>query len=1213
MNSCDAVRLRGCAGLALLMLFSAISAFAQGGQGKISGLVTDPSSAIVVGAQVVLHNNATGLTQHTVTSGAGLYTFPSVNPGEYDVTASQKGFTSTAHEHVTVSVDQTTELNITMQVGNATETVTVSETSNLIDPGNSTVGTLITAPTIDRVPLLYRNVYDLVQLSAGVTPPNGSPNSSDSTQSIQNISLGRPGIDISAATINGAILESVFYMLDGSPLGVADNFPAAILPAMNIPEDAVDEVRVETQNTPASYQAGAAGVISMVSKSGTNRFHGDAFGVFRPNELSANEYFNKQTQLASGLPNTPPNFHRYQEGGAIGGPIKKDKLFFFGDYEDTQQVEFEGIDYFTVPTAAERKGDFSAMGFNIYNPTLPDNPDGTRQQFAGNIIPNPNPIGLLFLSKMPACNLPNPSTCDSATTDVVNNYGLPGLSPFSAHRFDVRVDWAATDKQRIFTRFSFANTFNASANVFPSGWDINYAQNNTHGRNVVVGDDLTLNSATVLSLRYSYARNYQLQGGPPSYNSIDITSLGFPASLAAEVDYKQLPLMVFGDVGQGVGGTGNYNILRYATQNSDSSATITRTLGKHDISAGFEWMKRFENGGQPPAPAGAYEFDISATDQSIASGVGGSDFASTLVGMAANPSGANPEPNFYPNLSKNIFVAESGNYYATFLEDTYHPLATLTITAGLRWEFFGGANERYNRLEYFNPTATNTVSGVAYTGAEVYVNGSNRSPFTTNMKDFGPRLAVAWQARPHLVVRSGAGIYYGPSLHQVDGANVNSDGFSSNTTWNGTCFNSDGNTVFNGTSCGTNTGSPVNVFNGAYSLSNPFPNGVVPTFTTAPSGLGNNLGITLNTVLHTQRDPTIYNYNFALEYELPHQVVVTAGYVGSRGLFLPFSSVDLNELSLGQIAKYQSALTNTTVPNQWESVLPATNANYQSPTVPLYVAVEPYPQFGNGLYGSGNGIIVNGYPAGDSEYSSLQTKVQKRLIKHFTTLSTFTWGKIMTDDGNPPAGFVASHKGSAQDWRNLSYEHSISPQDVKYQFTGQASYDLPWGANLGWMSQVAGGWTVNGIVYLSTGVPINAPSSGTSPSFFNQRSDMICNPAKGAPHTAAAWFNDSCFIQPGGAANPNPFVPGDAPNYLDNVRTKGARNLDLSVYKTFKIHESTSLRIDISSYNVTNTPQLGYPNVSNVLATAQQGLPFGQVTNTVNTPRQYQGGARFTF
>ena len=1210
MNACNVTRIRGCVGLVLFMLFSAISVFAQGGQGQISGLITDASGALVPGTEVVLLNNATGLTRHTVTTAAGLYTFPSVPPGEYEVTASQKGFTSIAHEHVTVDVDQTTELNITMQVGNATETVTVTQSSSLVDPGNSTVGTLITAPTIDRVPLLYRNVYDLVQLSAGVTPPNGSPNSSDSTQSVQNISLGRPGIDISAATINGAILESVYYQLDGSPLGVADNFPAAILPAMNIPEDAVDEVRVETQNTPASYPAGAGGVISLVSKSGTSKFHGDVFGVFRPDILSANEYFNKQTQLATGVPNSPPNFHRYQEGGSIGGPIKKDKLFFFGDYEDTQQVQFEGVDYYTVPTTAERTGDFSALSFKIYNPTLPDNPDGTRQPFAGNVIPNPNPTGLLYLSKLPACNLPNPTTCNSATTDVVNNFGLPGLDPFTAHRFDVRVDSAQSEKQRIFTRFSYANTFNSTANVFPSGWDIGYAINQTHGRNVVVGDDLNLNSTTVLNLRYSFTRNYQLQGGPASYSSVDITTLGFPSSLANQVTYKQLPYVEFGDVGGGVGGTAFSNILRYGTENSDTSVSMTKIVGKHNIAFGFEWLRRLENGGQPPAPAGFYDFDISATTQSIASSVGGSDFASTLVGLANNPSGAHPESN---NFTKNIFTAQSSNYYSPFIEDTYHPLASLTVTAGLRWEIFGGNNERYNRLEYFNPTATSTVAGVAYTGAEVYANSNNRSPFTTNFHDFGPRLSFAWQPLPHLVVRGGGGIYYGPSLHVVTGANVNTQGFSSNTNWNGTCFNADGNTVFNGTSCGTNVGSAVNVFNGPYSLSNPFPNGVVPTFTTPPTGLGNNLGISSNTVLRSQRDPTVYNFNFALEYELPHQVVVTVGYVGSRGLFLPFSNVDLNQLDLGTIAKYQSALTNTTVPNQWAATQPSTNANYQSPTVPLFVAVQPYPQFGNGLYGNGNGVIVNGYPAGDSEYSSLQTKVQKRLTSHFTTLSTFTWGKIITDDGNPPAGFVGSHNGGVQDWRNLSYEHSISPQDVKYQFTGQASYDLPRFANLGWMSHAVGGWTVNTIVYLSTGVPINSPSSGTNPSFFNQRSDLVCNPAKGAPHTAAAWFNGGCFAQPGGAANPNPFVPGNAPNYLDNVRTKGARDLDLSLYKAFKINETVNLRFDVSSYNVTNTPQLGYPSVPNVVSATQQGLPFGLITNTVNTPRQFQGGARVSF
>jgi hypothetical protein len=184
---------------------------------------------------------------------------------------------------------------------------------------------------------------------------------------------------------------------------------------------------------------------------------------------------------------------------------------------------------------------------------------------------------------------------------------------------------------------------------------------------------------------------------------------------------------------------------------------------------------------------------------------------------------------------------------------------------------------------------------------------------------------------------------------------------------------------------------------------------------------------------------------------------------------------------------------------------------------------------------------------------------------------------------------------------------------VKYQFTGQMSYDLPVGkgqaVNLsGVTDAVLGGWTVNGILYLSTGVPIASPSSGVSPSYFAQRADLTCNPASGAPHTVNAWFNDNCFSIPA-----NPLLPGTAPAYLDHVRTRGARNLDLSLYKTFRIGESKALRFDISGYNMSNTPQYGYPSVPDITTATTQGLPFGLITNTINTPRQFQFGARFNF
>jgi hypothetical protein len=1201
----------------ILFLCASSVAFAQAGRGSISGLVSDPSGAIVSGAKVTALNHATGITQHTVTSDAGLYSFVSLNPGIYTVTASQKGFESVAQNNVLVTVDQVTTVNIALQVGSVAETVTVTGASSLVDTSNSTVGQLIDSATIDRVPLLTRNVFDLVQLSAGVTPANGSANSS-SSQPIVNISSGRPNIDVSSYTINGAIQGSVYFMLDGSPLGVAENNIAAILPAMEIPEDGVEEFRVETQNTPASYQSGGAGVISLVSKSGGDKFHGDAFVVLRPDVLAANDYFNKQTQLLAGMSNQPPSFHRYQEGGAIGGPIVHEKLFFFADYEGTQEKLFDNSSIFTVPTTAERNGDFSADNYTIYNPLAPDDVNGNRVEFpTHNVITSYpgltlNPTAVAFLSHMPKCNYPNPATCDSEGDLHLNNYQLPGLDPITAQRFDVRVDYYKSERQRLFSRFSFDRLTVAGVNAFNNAWDPNYAQNVTNGRNFIIGDDLTLNPTTVLQLRYSFTRHYENQGGDPQQVGFDITSMGFPASLAAAEAYKLIPIAFFNDVGGGVGGTANYNTFIYASENHDASATLTKVVGKHELSFGAEYMKRFLNVGQPPAPSGWYYFDISATDQqtSPASGttVGGSDFASLLLGMGSYPG------NESVNFTQDLFSANASPYYAAFAQDTFHVSHNLTVTAGLRWDIFGGKTERHNRLEYFDPTAVGTsppvgnFSGGSFTGGEVFASSSNRSPFTTNLTNFAPRLGFAWQAQQHLVVRGGAGFYYGPSVQMVSGSLENSDGYSTSNNWNATCLNADGNTVFNGTSqCNTSVAGSVSSVAGPYSLSDPFPvsmnAGLLPPSQLRPNGLLTNLGANLTTMLHSQRTALTYNFNFGLEYELPRQIVLSVGYVGSRGLFLPLGAVDLNQLTLSQINQLGTA--------------GATQAQF--------IAAEPFPQFNTGSIsetGQTNGVVVNGYPGGDSEYSSLQTKVQKRLTNHFTTLASFTWGKLITDDGASPLGFVGFHHGSVQDFRNMSYEHSVSPQDVKYQFTWQASYDLPVGKgralNLNGVSNaILGGWTANGIFYLSTGVPIDSPDVGGNP-YLNQRADLTCDPSKGAPHTAAIWFLPNCFAVPGtenGGAG-NPFIPGNAPNYLDHLRTMGAKNLDLTLSKTFKLGEKRDIRFDISSYNVANRPQFSVPNVptaSSGWTTGPNGDEFGQITSTSNTPRQFQFGGRFTF
>jgi hypothetical protein len=1206
----------------LFMLCAGITAFGQGGRGGISGTVSDTSGAIVPGAAVTAKNGATGSTLKTVSTDAGVYSFVSLAPGNYEITAVANGFSTVIHRNVPVTVDEVSTVNVTLSVGSVNQVVTVADTAELVDTSNSTVGQLIGAATIDRVPLLTRNVYDLIQLSSGVTPADGAANSSSSFD-ITNISTGRPGVDVSSYTVNGAIEGSVYFMIDGSPVGIAENNAAAIIPAMDLPEDDVDEIRVETQNTPASYQSGAAGVISVATKSGDNNFHGDAFAVLRPDVLAANEYFNKQFDASSGLPNTPQSFHRYQEGGAFGGPILHKKLFFFGDYEATQQDQFDGSNRFVVPTTAERTGDFSGDPFTIYDPTQPDMATGplagTRQPFQNNTVNNPSPIAEKFLSEMPKCNLSNiPGVpCDQQSDDLTPNFFLPGVDPTTQQKFDIRIDWAESERQRIFGRFSFDRLFTSTFNSFGNMWDLNFAQNITNGRNILLADDLTLNATTVLQLRYSFTRHYENQGGDPSQLGFDITSLGFPASLAAQENYKLLPFVTFNDSGSGVGGTADFNTLVYASENSDANASLTKVLGKHQISTGFEYMKRFLNVGQPIAPAGSYAFDLTGTAQTSNTLVGGSDFASFLVGIGTAPG---TESNNYPNFSKDLFVAEASPYYGTFVEDTWRPTKTFTVTAGLRWDIFGGRTERHNRLEYFDPNAASTVSGVSYTGAEVYVNGSNRSPFTTNFTNFGPRLGFSWQPRKAIVVRGGSGIYYGPSPEMVGSASLDSDGFATQTMWNATAWNNDPNTIAydcaqNSSLCG-DQGNTV-ILN---PLSNPFPNGVVQPIA-SPTGLANNLGNTLNTVLHSARTPTTYNFNFGVDYEFPHELVLSAAYVGSRGLFLPLGSVDLNQLDLATIGKYQAALLNSQVPNQWAAIQPATNANFGSSTVPLFVAVQPYPQFGNGSYGAGNGILLNGHPGGDSEYSSLQTKLQKRLTRHFTTLSSFTWAKLITDDGNPPLGFVGAHLGLPQDWKDLQFEHSVSPQDVKYQFTGEASYDLPIGKDRALqlnrvVDAVVGGWTTNGIFYWSDGIPIASPLVGAAQPYFNQRPDLACDPSKGAPHTASVWFAPTCFVLPA-----SPFVAGNAPAYLDHVRTMGSKDVDLSLYKNLPLKETKNLRFDVSAYNVANRPQFGTPNsstnglpsITSVQTNPAEAALFGQITTTVNSPRQFQFGARFTF
>lgn len=1168
--------------IALLIAATATSMFGQAGRGGLTGLITDPTGAVIPGATVQLENAATGVVTSTVTTGAGLYSFTSLAPATYQLTVSQQGFQKVVQKNIVVTVDQVTTVNLTLQPGAVNQVITVTAAPELAETANSTVGQLITAPMIDRVPLITRDVYELVQLSAGVNPANGTPNAAD-TQAIFN---ERPGADVSAYTINGSLQGSTYYLLDGSPIGIAENNLAAIIPAFQVPLDDVQEYRVETQSVPATYQSGGGGVISLVSKSGTNQFHGDAFGYFRPNAFAANNTFLKASQLASGQPNRPPDFHRYQEGGSIGGPILHNKLFFFGDYEATQQDLLETATY-TVPTAAERVGNFSAdAGLTIYNPLVPNLPDGTRPPFPGNIIPpqDLNPIALKMAQQFPLPNQPGSGPYH------VNNYFASGLDPNDAQKFDIRMDYYHSEKQRIFGRFSFGRLKFGSADLYGANniYDPNYYQNITNGRNVLIADDLTLTPTTILELRYSFTRHYENQTGDPRQVGFDMTSLGFPASLAAQQVYNDIPNITFSNFTTNLGSE-PWTTFKFASMTHDVIVALSTTKGKHDLNFGFEFQKQLMNVGQPIAPSGFYQFDNTATSSTTYAG-DGSDFASFLLGMG-EPPGAE-----YSNFTKDLFGAEANPYYSAYVQDNYHASKKLTVNVGLRWDIFGGRTERHDRLEYFNPNVQYTVNGVPLVGGEQFVSHGGSS-FTTNLGNVGPRVGFAYQPANKLVIRGAFGIFYGPSTTMVANSSLDSDGFYPTTIWNATAFNANGNTVM------------VN------SLSNPFPNGVVQA-TGSSLGPATYIGNTLSTHPHTISTPTTYDYNFGFQLALPHDSIVSAAWVGSRGLFLPIGSVDLNQLPLATIGNFQGALLNGSIPNKWAPIWPATSSFYGAPTVPFFLAVEPYPQFNCGSLNCG--VSAYGYPGGDSVYQSLQTKFQKRLTTHFTTLAQYTWGKLITDDYSPPLAFIGYHGTQAgtavyQDWRDMNLERSLSPQDLSYVFSWQTSYDLPVGENRlinlnYWANRIFGGWTLNTILYFSSGTPIAVPN-GTGDPNFSQRPDLVCDPSHGAAHTPAQWFNYTCFAQPA-----SPYFPGTAPAFLAHVRTDGGHNLDASIYKNFPITEGSNLQIEFAAYNVTNSVQYGLPNVFwNPSPTPANMSGFGQVTTTANTPRQLQFAARFTF
>jgi len=697
----------------LLLLLVAISSAPAQERGSISGTVTDPSGAAVPGVSVQIIDTRTNVIRATTTNSVGYYIVGELIPDPYTVFVEAKGFKKATRPEFTLDVAQAARVDIALEVGDVSESVSVNAAPPLLAASEAAVGQVIGPQMMTQLPLNDRNYLQLALISPGTgTYGKSSFYNGALTDDAGSIISGSAGEDRNAFSLDGADIKS--YLINGS-----------YVPSI----DAVQEFKIET--TPYSAELGTSpgAQILLVTKNGTNQIHGSAYEFLRNSDFDAKNYFDNP-----GLP--IPELRKNQFGATIGGPIIKDKLFYFGNYEGT--IERVGETFFgTVPTVLERQGNFTEIGQNIFNPfttaVCSTCSNGySRTQFAGNIIPASliSPVSQYYVQNL----FPLPTS-----PGLINNYAANDVDRISRHQFNTRIDYSRA-KDSIFGRFSFNNsTLSLAKGTFNSGALTGFGDNDViNTRDVVVGDDHTFNPTTVLTLRVSFFRQF--------FNLL-------PKTLGDDVNSK---LGIQGTLGSepfntGIAGISNpgenpYDPEFRADNQYGYSGKLQKIAGSHSLTFGaeFDRWQVFMNAA-PSFPQGQFNFDGTLTADPNNPGGSGNAFADFLLG--------------YP-VSAQVQSGDSGGYMLRsnarwFFNDQWRVTPNLTLNLGVRWEYDGPFYEKYNRLSNFDPST-----------GQLIIAGRNFVSRTANVhsdwNNYAPRFGFAYALPGHrdTVLRGGYGIFY---------------------------------------------------------------------------------------------------------------------------------------------------------------------------------------------------------------------------------------------------------------------------------------------------------------------------------------------------------------------------------------------------------------------------------------------------------------------
>jgi Carboxypeptidase regulatory-like domain len=1147
--------------------FTSTSA-AQDPRGAIQGKVLDSSGGALPGTTVTVTNTATGTVNTAIANEEGGFSIPFITPGTYDITVELTGFKRAEQKGVEVRIADRLTLDFKLEIGGLEETVTVTGGTPLLQTSSASQGQVIDEKRIQLMPLSDGNPFTLTRLAAG-------------TVYTGDLKFSRPfdNAGTSAVTANGAAGGNEFTM-DGSP-NMANGRRVAFVP----PAGAVQEFKVETATFDAQQGHTAGATVNVTMKSGTNTFRGDAYYHIRDEKFSKNDFFLER----AGQPKAELDYKRY--GFTFGGPVDlgfyngRNKTFFFTAVEWLYDT-FPEPGQFTVPTEAQRNGDFSALlplGIQIFDPATAQLVNGQvrRTAFPGNIIPSNriNPVAREMMKYYP---LPN----QAGNAQGQNNYLSTNERGDDFYSFNVRGDHQFNNDNKTFVRYSRNNRTEYRGNwtgeqngIIPTGnflFRINDA---------ITGDHVwTMNPTTVLNLRGSWSR-FQEPSLRQNQGLFDPATLGFSSNTAALFgDFKYFPRIepgAYSALGDSYAGGTTAAITTF-------QPTITKFWGNHSVRLGYDYRIYTEVGEPSYHVAGAYRFNQGFTNggTGLPNAPIGQDLASLLIGLPASTSQIEIAPT-RDNRSR---------YQGVFVQDDWKITDKLTVNLGLRYEHEGAPTDANNanvrgfdsaatlnvtapaRARYaLNPIAELPASQFNPVGGVNFASESTPGFWNTDTNNWQPRLGFAYQLNTLTVLRGGWAIYTVPTLFDYA---IFQPGYSQNTPV--VASNDNGLTY-------------------QANLTTPWPNGAIQPAGNS-QGVNTFVGQNLNrfTTNLDLANPQAMRWAVSVQRELPGQWVVEAGYTGNKGYDLTVET-DINAvpqqfLSTSNV-RDNAVIANLSQPvtNPFAGLVPGTNLN--TATIQRQQLLRPYPQFTQ--------VLSRNYD-GSSSFQSGQFRLEKRFTQGYSFLTTYTISRFEEQtfalnavDG--PAGI---------------YEKRRSDVDVPHRIVVNGIWELPFGRGRKWgtnwnkaLDLIAGGWNISAIYQWQSGRPLTIGNV-----YYNGDINALTT-SYSTDNVALPVFDVSGFYFqdiPESQRRTDPRIQlaqnyRTLPSRPEKLRAQALNYMDMSIVKRFDITTRVRAQLHLEIYNALNQVFFNNPELNPTNAN------FGIVTSQNNLPQNLQIGFRLFF